>query len=224
MHFTSYIFAVMLRCLSYLQRVLYYLDEALRLERGSADKHTVDVRLEDDALCILGLYAAAVQYDELIGRLCAIAFRREAAYELADLFRVGVAGRLAGTDGPDGFVGDDHLFRDDLSLHTLKPLDKLSLDDLEGLSRFAFLKRLTDAKNRGQAALYGCVYLFVELFVYLAEDVTSLAVADQDMRRADLRDHRHRYFARKGAAFFPMCILRADYHRHLFSAAGSGEQ
>ena len=60
MHFMSYIFAVMLRCLPYLQRVLYYLDEALRLERGSANKHTVDVRLGDDALCILGLYAAAV--------------------------------------------------------------------------------------------------------------------------------------------------------------------
>ena len=64
-----------------------------------------------------------------------------------------------------------------LSVYTFEPLDELPLDNVEGFAALALLERFADAENGYEAAVYRGVYLFIKLFVGLAEYVASLAVA-----------------------------------------------
>ena len=64
-----------------------------------------------------------------------------------------------------------------LSVYSFEPLDELSLYNVEGFAALALFERFADAENGYEAAVYCGVYLFIKLFVGLAEYVASFAVA-----------------------------------------------
>lgn len=90
-----------------------------------------------------------------------------------DLLSLLSGGDLAGTNGPDGLVGDDDLAPvGDLTLEGLE----LGGDVLDGLARLTLLKALTAAPDDTQAVLGGVLGLVGDDLVGLAEDGSSLGV------------------------------------------------
>ena len=79
-----------------------------------------------------------------------------------------------------------------------------------------YISCVLNAENGDEAAVYRGVYLFIKLFVGLAEYVASLAVAYEDVRRAYLGNHRAGGLAGEGSALFPVHIFSADYYGQFF--------
>lgn len=91
-----------------------------------------------------------------------------------DLLSLLSGGDLAGTNRPDGLVGNDDLAPvGDLTLEGLE----LGGDVLDGLARLTLLKALTAAPDDAQAVLGGVLGLVGDDLVGLAEDGSSLGVA-----------------------------------------------
>src|SRR5699024_9021787 len=85
------------------------LDEVVGLEAGTADQGTVDIVLTHDAAGVVALDRTAVEQTHGPGDLGRVELGQAGADRRADLLSVLGGGDLAGTDGPDGLVGDDEL-------------------------------------------------------------------------------------------------------------------
>ena len=96
-------------CFLRLHGSLHHGGEGVGLEGGAADEGTIDVLLLEEAGDVLGLGRAAVEDADAIGGLLAKDLGQGLADGAADLLGVIGRGSLAGTDGPDGLVGDDIL-------------------------------------------------------------------------------------------------------------------
>ena len=79
----------------------------LGLQGGTADEAAVDVRLGQQLSGVLGIHAAAVLNGDAAGHPCAVQAADGGADVGAHFACLLCRGGFAGTDGPDGFVGDD---------------------------------------------------------------------------------------------------------------------
>src|SRR5687768_4103340 len=119
-------------------------EEAVGLERGTADESAVDVGLAQQAERVVGLDASAVEDRRLLRELGA-----DAGEALADggvhLLRLLVAGHLARADRPYGLIGDRRdpgPLGDDGAEGV-----ELAIHDAQCLAGFALLQGLPDADD-----------------------------------------------------------------------------
>ena len=82
----------------------------------------------------------------------------------------------------------------------------------------------TTEDNRHQAAGDGRVRLFVDRFVGLAKQRTTLGVADDDVRGAGAADHRRADLAGERAFTFPMHVLGCNGDRGALGRFGGSRQ
>jgi hypothetical protein len=144
-----------------------------RLEGSTANQETVNVGLLAELLAVLLADTATVQDAGLVSDLVANLLLQPGTDGGVDLLGLLSGGDLAGTNGPDGLVGNDNLAPvADLLLES----GKLVGNDLEGLARLALLKRLTAAPDDADTVLNGVLGLGGNNLVRLLEDGTALRV------------------------------------------------
>ena len=85
-----------------------YLHEVVGLERGAADKATVDIGVGEELFGVGRLAAAAIEYAGLVGHLFAILLSDESTDVGVDFLSLVGSGGLAGADSPYWFVGYDY--------------------------------------------------------------------------------------------------------------------
>lgn len=124
-----------------------------------------------------------------------------------DLLGLLGGGDLAGADGPDGLVGDDDLAPvGDLGLQG----GELGGDDVEGLAGLALLQALAAAPYDADAVLGGVLGLGGHDLVALAEDRSSLRVAEDGPVDAAVLEVLDRDLAGEGAVRLVVDVLGGD--------------
>ena len=93
------------------------------------------------------------------------------------------SGHLAGTNSPDGLVGNDNLGPVGLVKLVSDSLELTGVN-LAGLAGLALLKLLTDAKHHSQALVDGRLRLDSDVLVSLVEEGAPLRVASQSPANA----------------------------------------
>jgi hypothetical protein len=183
--------------------------EADGVEAGSADECAVDVGLRHETFDIVGLYAAAVEDTGLGGSFRAVL----GGYQTAEVAvcggcHVGGCG-LAGSDGPDGFVGDSDLSE----LRIGEGCDasiELRLEDGLRAAGFALFETFADTDD-GFESVFECGEgAFADGFFRFAEILTAFTMADDDPFTSDTDEHGAGDLAGIGAFLGPKDVLRAD--------------
>ena len=126
-----------------------------------------------------------------------------------DFLRLVGSRRAAGADRPDGLISDDEL-RAVGGRNVLEADVHLADDDFLELAGVALLERLADADDGGEACGDRGPGTQVDGLVGLAEVLAALAVADDDVLRARVKQHPRRNLARVRAGLLPVAVLRAD--------------
>ena len=118
--------------------------------------------------------------------LTALVLLKPFAQSGVNLLRLLWSSDFAGSDGPDGLVGQDDLapVRDLISDGF-----ELGETDLLSLSGFPFLQLLADAGNDVESGVQGELNFVTDQLVGLAENVSSLAVAENDPIASTILDH-----------------------------------
>ena len=166
---------------------------------------------------IAGLHRAAVLDADGLGSLGADELRERRADESVDFLRLVGRSRAASADRPDGLVRDDKL-RAVGGRDVLEADVHLADDDFLELAGVSLLKRLADAYDGRETGGNRGPGTQIDRLVRLAEILTALAVADDDILRARVEKHSGRDLARVGAGLLPVAVLRADAD---MSASGS---
>src|SRR5262245_2982140 len=162
--------------------------ECRGVEARAAHERAVDIGLRHQLVDVLGLHRPAVLDPDPVPRSAeprAHALAHERVHLLGGLRRRGPAG----ADRPDRLVGDHELGRARLG-HQREAARELAGHDVDRAAGLALLERLADAHDRrdpGREQRRGLVrYVRVALAVVGA----ALAVADDRIATAELREHR----------------------------------
>ena len=107
----------------------------------------------------------------------------------ADLLRLFAGGGVAGADGPERLVCND-AGRRLLRRHASESCSHLIGDIFVGQSVLALLQALSDADNRGNAVGQQNLGLFIDHEIVLAVVAAALAVADDAVLHAEIRQLR----------------------------------
>ena len=173
--------------------------EVAGLEGGAADEAAVDVGLGEQFGGVAGLAAAAVEDGGVVGHLCAVLVGEQAADEGVDFLCLVARGGLAGTDGPDGLIGDDdvgHL----LGGQVEQGVADFGTDNLLERTVLALLEALAAAEDHLQAVLQGQVNLGLEHLIGLVVVATALAVTQDHVVGARRGNHSGRNLTSVGTA------------------------
>ena len=119
------------------------------------------------------------------------------------------SGGLAGADGPDGLVGDDHAAHLALSQASQSDLHLIG-DQLLGDVQLALLQALAHAHDGTQTGLQGGVDLLVDGQVGLVVVLTALGVADDDVLGAHFLEHLHGDLTGESTGGLVVAVLAAD--------------
>ena len=119
-----------------------------------------------------------------------------------------MAAQTSWADGPDGFVGDDHVL--DLLLgHVLQGDLDLHADQFLGNALFALGQALAHADDGLQAGVEGGQGALVDGLVGLGKILAALAVADDHVLHAQVHQHIGGNFAGVGAGLLEVDVLGA---------------
>ena len=139
------------------------------------------------------------------------------------LLRLQRRGDLAGTDRPDGLVGDNDLF--DVSRREAgQRAANLRGDDGVGAATLALLERFADADDRRETGDQRRLRLGVDDRVGLAEERAAFGVAEDHILAAQINEHRRGHFAGEGAARLVVHVLAAEGDARGAFAAGEMER
>lgn len=107
------------------------------LEGGTTDEETIDVLLVDQFTSILFSDGTTVEDSGLVSNILGDLGIQVTSNEVVDFLGLGGGGDLTGTDGPDGFVGNNDSFP--LSFIQLNSDGfQLSFNNVVGLVGFSF--------------------------------------------------------------------------------------
>ena len=145
-----------------------------RLERSTTDEEAVNIGLLAKLAAVLLVDTATVQDSGLVGDLVADV-TEPVTDSLVHLLGLLGGSDLAGTNGPDGLVGNDNLAPvRHLGLEGLK----LLADDLDGLASLALLEGLSAAPDDADAGLGGDLGLGGDELIRLVQDGAALGVTE----------------------------------------------
>src|SRR5699024_10208169 len=197
--------------------------EVGRLQGSAADQAAVHVLLAYQLVAVLGVHAAAVLDGGGLGHGLAVQLADHLADLGADLLGL-VCGRgLAGADGPDGLVGDDHVGhllgggvpQGDLGLHP---------DQLLGDALYPLRQAVVDAADGLQAGVQGGQGPLVHGLVGLGEVLAALGVAHDDVLHAQVHQHVGADLAGVGAGLFKVDVLGAHVDVGALGLGHGGDQ
>ena len=117
--------------------------------------------------------------------------------------------RLTRPDRPDRLVRDDQRRRVD-PCHAVEALLDLGAKYVVGLARLAFFEEFADTQDHDEARVERRFDLAIDQVVGLAENVSTLGVADDYVSDADVLEHVGTHLAREGALGLKVHVLRAD--------------
>ena len=119
------------------------------------------------------------------------------------------SGSLAGTNGPDGLVGDD-----DVGPLVDGCLDgiKLSLEHIVGLVFVSLLKSLTNAKDGLKTSGLSLSDLLGDDFIILTEELSALGVANESPLKAEVDDLLGTDLASEGTVALGADVLGRHEH------------
>src|SRR5436190_1172101 len=176
-----------------------------RVQRRAADQHAVQLVLGQQLRGVLQVHAAAVENHERRGGN-RVVFQPAAnrPVDLRGVLRRGVSSRA---DRPHGLIRNRHAR---LAVALAQRDLELPRHDLQHVPGLALLERLTDAEHRLQVGRERRSDFFFGVGVRLAEDVTTLGVADQSESGAALFGERSGGGSGERAFGLPMEVLRSD--------------
>jgi len=146
------------------------------LQRGTTNEETVNVLLLGELVAVLLADTATVDDSGVVRGGLADLLGEVLTNSGVDLLSLLSAGDLAGTNGPDGLVGNDNLAP---VLDLLGDGAELVGDDLDGLVGLSLLEGLANAENNTEAVVEGGLGLGGDEVVGLLEDDTALRVTGQ---------------------------------------------
>ena len=146
------------------------------LQRGTTNEETVNVLLLGELVAVLLADTATVDDSGVVRGGLADLLGEVLTNSGVDLLSLLSAGDLAGTNGPDGLVGNDNLAP---VLDLLGDGAELVGDDLDGLVGLSLLEGLANAENNTEAVVKGGLGLGGDEVVGLLEDDTALRVTGQ---------------------------------------------
>src|SRR5664279_4243676 len=182
-------------------------DKVLGVQRRATDQAAIDVGLGKQRRGVVGLDAAAVE-DGNVRRTVPGEHRPQADVHA---LRFGWSRRLAGADGPHGFVGNDAA--NDRLTQRADDGCQLALDHGLGVTRLALDKRFADADDGTQAAFDGPHGLLSDKVVALTVQRTTFGMTDDDVAARELRKHCRRNFAGERSARVARTVLAAPADR-----------
>lgn len=178
-----------------------------RLQTGTANQETINIWLLAKLLAVLLADTATIQDAGLVGNGLAHVLGQPLADGGVDLLGLLSGGDLAGADGPDRLVGDDDLAPvGDLGLQS----SELGGDDAESLAGLTLFEALAAAPYDADAVLGGVLGLGGHDLVALAEDSSSLRVAEDGPVDATVLQVLDRDLAGEGAIGLVEDILGSD--------------
>lgn len=145
-------------------------------QRSTANQEAINVYLLAQVLAVLLRDTATVDDSGLLCNLLANLLLQPSSDSCMDLLGLLSGGNLAGTNGPDGLVGDDnlrpvcHLFLDSL---------QLACDDLNGLVGLSLLKRFTTAEDNTDSAVQSSLGFRCYKGIIFLQNHTALRVAKE---------------------------------------------
>ena len=184
--------------------------EGVGLERGAADETAVDVLLSGQSSGVLGLHAAAVLDNRVLGDFSAEHVGQSLADERVGLLRHFRGSGLARSDRPDRLVGNRdvrHVGGGEVGETALE----LDGENVVRLAAFALGEGLSDADDRLEFIFQSGFDALVDGLVGFAEVLSALAVTDNDVFHADFLQHRAGDFTGERAVVRPVNVLSADF-------------
>ena len=185
--------------------------EVVGLQGRAADEAAVDVGLGQQLRRVLGVHGAAVLDGDGPGHPGAELLADDGADVGADLAGLFGGGGLAGADGPDGLIGDDHAAHLVLGQAGQGGLHLIG-DQLLGDAQLPLTQALAHADDGLQAGLQGGLDLLVDGEVGLVVVLAALGVADDDVLGAHVLEHLGGDLAGIGAGGLVVAGLAADGH------------
>ena len=180
--------------------------ELVRLEGGTTNEATVHVGLAEQLLRVLGVHAAAVLDGQRLGSVLTVQLAHHLADGSADFLCLVGGGSLAGADGPDGLVGDDHVLQL-LGGDTVQSDLHLHADQFLGDTLLTLGQALAHADDGLQTTGQRRTGTLVDGLVGLGEVLTALAVADHHILHAQVGEHVGRDLAGEGTGLFKVDVL-----------------
>ena len=177
-----------------------------RSEGSTTDEETIDIGLLGRLHAVLGVDGTTVDDTDLLGDVGGDVVSEPLSEGLVDLLSLGGGGDLAGTDGPDGLVGNDDV---------VPVLDgvgvglELSADDSGGLAGLSLLEGLTEAGNDLDAVLESVGGLLGDLGVGLALGA-ALGVTDDGPVDLEVLQHLSGGLTSEGTVALGPAILSSD--------------
>ncbi len=164
----------------------------------------------NEAFRVACVHGAAVLNDELVSSFLAVEVSNEGADEVVDFVGLLVGRGLAGADRPDRLVSDDDVreFRFGDAGQSDLGLDS---DGLERDVLLSLLEGLTDAEDDLEAVVESGTGAVADGVVGLAEVLSSLRVADDDVLDAHFLQHGSGNFAGESAVGRPVAVFSADF-------------
>ena len=146
------------------------------LERCSSNQEPIDIGLLAQVLAVLLTDATTIYDSGLLGNLLAdLLLQPRPDSGMYFLCLLG-AGHLPGSDGPDGFVGNDNL-GPVLDLFLDSP--QLRSDDFDGFVALSLFQRLSTAENDADSTIESSLGLRGNELIVFLEDHTTLGVAQE---------------------------------------------
>ena len=192
-------------------------------EACAAYECAIDVGLTEEDFGVVRFDAAAVENTGAFGKRRIITSGEPFAKVFVRGFGLFRGSGYAGTDGPDGFVGDDDtgcgVFIDlvEGALH-------LPVEDFFGEACGAFVEEFSDAEYGYEPAGVGVGEFSIEEVVCFAEERAAFAVTDEHILAAAVFEHVCGDFACEGALWFGIEVLGAEFECGAGDFVGDGEE
>lgn len=160
--------------------------DKLGLEGSTTDQETINILLLSKGSRVATVDGATVHDAGGLSNLGVDVLLQPAANGLVDFLGLVGGGNLAGTDGPDGLVGNDNVGP---VLDLLGNGSELTEDNLGGLVGLTLLQLLADTGHDLEAGLEGVGNLGANLFIRLLEDLAALRVSENDPLNTEVLEH-----------------------------------
>lgn len=180
-----------------------------RLQAGTTDKETVNIRLLAQLLAVLLADTATVQNAGLVRSLVVDGLLEPLADSGVNLLCLLGSGNLASADGPDGLVGNDNLGPVTGANLGLEGVQLLG-DDRDGRAGLTLLERLAAAPDDADAVVGSVLGLGSDNLVRLAENGPSLAVTQDRPGDVAVKELRDGQLTSEGTVGLVVDVLRGD--------------
>jgi hypothetical protein len=155
------------------------------LQSSTTDQETIDVLLLEKINGVLFSDGTTVDNSDGIRDVLGDFLGQMSSDESVDFFSLFGGSGLSGTDGPDGFIGNDDsgvIFSRELALQSVE----LSGDDVQSFIAFSLLKRFTDTEDNVKTVVQSISSLGGNNLIRFVEVLSSFRVTQNSPLQAEV--------------------------------------